>query len=180
MVNKGTDNGVAADDFNAQQTRARVAWLYFIGGMTQQEIADQLGLTRLRVNKILGQIRTDGSVVVDIRLPMADCIDLEHKLKERFGLEGACVTPTLPDDAENQRVIGEAAGALLDGMLQDGMGLGVGWGKTLSAGLKRLTPRALPESWVTSIMGGLTRGQARAHSRLRQATLGRSPPNAGI
>lgn len=158
MVNKGTDNGVAADDFNAQQTRARVAWLYFIGGMTQQEIADQLGLTRLRVNKILGQIRTDGSVVVDIRLPMADCIDLEHKLKERFGLEGACVTPTLPDDAENQRVIGEAAGALLDGMLQDGMGLGVGWGKTLSAGLKRLTPRALPESWVTSIMGGLTRG----------------------
>lgn len=94
MVNKGTDNGVAADDFNAQQTRARVAWLYFIGGMTQQEIADQLGLTRLRVNKILGQIRTDGSVVVDIRLPMADCIDLEHKLKERFGLEGACVTPS--------------------------------------------------------------------------------------
>ncbi len=63
----------------------RVAWLYFIGGMTQQEIADQLGLTRLRVNKILGQIRTDGSVVVDIRLPMADCINLEHKLKERFG-----------------------------------------------------------------------------------------------
>ncbi|WP_337270383.1 sugar-binding transcriptional regulator [Oryzifoliimicrobium ureilyticus] len=156
---KGTDNGSATtDDITAQQVRARVAWLYFIGGLTQQEIADQLGLTRLRVNKTLGQIRSDGSVVVDIRLPMADCIDLEHRLEERFGLEGACVTPTLPDDAENQRAIGETAGALLDGLLQNGMGLGVGWGKTLTAGLKRLTPRTLPESWVTSIMGGLTRG----------------------
>ncbi|MCO5734250.1 sugar-binding transcriptional regulator [Rhizobium sp. SSA_523] len=159
MANRAADNGTATvEDMDAQQVRARVAWLYFIGGLTQQEIADQLGLTRLRVNKTLGQLRTDGSVVVDIRLPMAGCIALEHKVKERFGLEEVTVIPTLPDDAENQRAVGDAAGGVLDRLLEDGMGLGVGWGKTLTAGLKRLTPRALPASWVTSIMGGLTRG----------------------
>ncbi|MDH7803272.1 MULTISPECIES: sugar-binding transcriptional regulator [unclassified Rhizobium] len=148
----------AIEDMDAQQIRARVAWLYFIGGLTQQEIADQLGLTRLRINKTLGQLRTDGSVLVDIRLPMANCIELEHKVKARFGLEEVCVIPTLPDEAENQRTIGDAAGGMLDKLLVNGMGLGVGWGKTLTAGLKRLTPRPLSDSWVTSIMGGLTRG----------------------
>ncbi|MBT9371357.1 sugar-binding transcriptional regulator [Rhizobium sp. CSW-27] len=159
MPPKGPDTPpTPIEDMDAQQIRARVAWLYFIGGLTQQEIADQLGLTRLRVNKTLGQLRTDGSVVVDIRLPMANCIELEKKVQARYGLEEVSVIPTLPDEAENQRAIGDAAGGVLDRLLQDGMGLGVGWGKTLTAGLKRLTPRPLPDSWVTSLMGGLTRG----------------------
>lgn len=146
------------DEIEAAQTRARVAWLYFIGGLTQQDIADQLGLTRLRINKILGQVRTDGSVVIDIRLPMADCVELEQRLAARYHLAGVSVVPSLPDPAEQQRVIGEAAGAILDRHLTNGMGIGVGWGKTLAAGLKSVAPRALPDSWVTSIMGGVTRG----------------------
>ncbi|MBX3596673.1 MAG: sugar-binding transcriptional regulator [Rhizobiaceae bacterium] len=145
-------------ELEAQQIRARVAWLYFVGGLTQQEIADRLGLTRLRVNKTLGQVRSDGSVVVDIRLPLASCAELEQRLKERFGLEEVSVVPSLEDEAEQQRVIGDAACRMLDSLFTNGMGLGVGWGKTLSSGLRSLTPRSFSESWVTSVMGGLTRG----------------------
>lgn len=148
----------APAEIEAQQVRARVAWLYFIGGLTQQDIADQLGLTRLRVNKILGQVRSDGSVVVDIRLPLAGCAELEQRLKERFGLEDVSVVPSLDDEAEQQRVIGDAGCRMLDRLLTNGMGLGVGWGETLSSGLRSLTPRPLTDSWVTSVMGGLTRG----------------------
>lgn len=149
---------LSSQEIEAARTRARVAWLYFVGGLTQQEIADQLGLTRLRINKILGQVRSDGSVVIDIRLPMADCVDLEHRLRERYGLEEVVVVPHLADEADQQRVIGDAAGTLLDRLLQNGMGIGVGWGKTLAAGLKRIAPRPLSDCWVTSLMGGLTRG----------------------
>ena len=159
MAISGQDNGSSTTEgTEAHQIRARVAWLYFVGGLTQQEIANQLGLTRLRVNKTLGQLRSDGSVVVDIRLPIAECIELEHRVREHYALEEVSVIPTLPDDLENQRAVGEAAGGMLDKLLEDGMGLGVGWGKTLTAGLKRLSPRPLQDSWVTSIMGGLTRG----------------------
>ncbi|MBS7543255.1 sugar-binding transcriptional regulator [Ancylobacter oerskovii] len=160
MNGGGRERGrqMAGQEIEAAQIRARVAWLYFIGGLTQQDIADQLGLTRLRINKILGQVRSDGSVFIDIRLPMAECVEAEQRLKARYGLEAATVVPSLPDEAEQQRVIGEAAGAELDGLLENGMGLGVGWGKTLAAGLKRVTVRPMPQSWVTSVMGGLTRG----------------------
>ncbi len=158
MAGRDTGSLSSPQEIEAAQTRARVAWLYFVGGLTQQDIADQLGLTRLRINKILGQVRADGSVVIDIRLPMADCVDLEQRLKARYGLEEACVVPSLADETDQQRVIGDAAGAMLERLLQNGMGIGVGWGKTLTAGLKRITPRPLSDCWVTSVMGGLTRG----------------------
>lgn len=147
-----------SDDLEALQMRARIAWLYFIGGLTQQEIADRMGLTRLRVNKVLGQVRADGSVVVDIRLPLSDCIDLEHRLAAAYGIADVTVVPSVDRDEDLQRVIGDAAGAVLNGLLKNGMGLGVGWGNTLKYGLRRLTPRVMPDSWVTSLMGGLTRG----------------------
>jgi DNA-binding transcriptional regulator LsrR (DeoR family) len=146
-----------ADRMEAQ-IQARAAWYYFIGGLTQQEIADRLGVTRLRVNKIIGQARADGLVRIDIRMPLASCVALEEKLKARFGLDDATVVPSIPDPDAQQRVIGEAAGMMLDPLLKDGIGLGVGWGRTLRAAVHCLTPRRFPQSWVTALMGGLTRG----------------------
>lgn len=148
----------AEPDTDAEHDRARIAWYYYVGGLTQQDIADKLGVTRLRVNRIVGQLRADGSVMVDIRLPIARCVALEEKLAARFGLEAVRVVPSLDDDAESQRVVGEAAGAMLDPLLIDGVGVGVGWGRTLSAALKRLTARRFARSWVATLMGGLTRG----------------------
>lgn len=147
-----------ASDDEAEHIRARVAWYYYVGGLTQQDIANRLGITRLRVNKIVGQLRHDGSVRVDIRLPLARCVALEEKLKARYGLLDARVVPSLDDDAAQQVAVGEAAGAMLDQLVIDGQGLGVGWGRTLSAALKRMTPRRHARSWVATLMGGLTRG----------------------
>lgn len=139
-----------------EQIKARVVWYYFVGGLTQQEIADKLGITRLRVNRIAGQARADGLVHIDVRLPLARCVALEEKLKQRYGLAAVTVVPTVEDD--QQRVVGEAAGVMLDPMLREGVGLGVGWGRTLSEALKRISPRKVSRGWVATLMGGLTRG----------------------
>ena len=45
-----------------EQLRVRVAWLYFMEGLTQSEIADRLGITRLRANRVLAEARADGLV----------------------------------------------------------------------------------------------------------------------
>ncbi len=147
----------AAGDAEAQ-LQARASWYYYMGGMTQQEIADRLGLTRLRVNRLIAQARADGIVRIDVRMPLASCVALEEKLKRRHGLDDAVVVPSLPDPDALQQAIGEAAGALLDPLLKDGIGLGVGWGRTLRAAVGRVTPHRFPASWVASLMGGLTRG----------------------
>ena len=143
---------------NSDQTRARIAWYYYVAGLTQQEISDRLGLARARVNRIVGQLRADGSVVVDIRLPLIGCVALEEQLKRAYGLKSVSVVPSVDDDDQQRRMIGDAAGVLLDGLIADGQCLSVGWGRTLIASIKRLRERKLKGSSVVSLMGGLTRG----------------------
>jgi DNA-binding transcriptional regulator LsrR (DeoR family) len=140
------------------QVQARVAWYYYVGGMTQQEIANRLGLTRLRVNRIVGQVRSDGLVRIEVKLPLANCVALEERLKARYSLDDVTVVPSVSDLDIQQQMIGEAAGAMLDLLLDDGIGLGVGWGRTLRAAARRLTARRLNGSWVAALMGGPTRG----------------------
>lgn len=148
----------ATGDESEAQVHARVAWYYYVGGMTQQEIADRLGLTRLRVNRIVGQARAEGLVHVEVRLPLASCIALEERLKQRYALDDVAVVPSVPDPDVLQQMIGEAAGRMLDALLHDGMGLAVGWGRTLRAAVRTLRPRRFSHASVTSLMGGLTRG----------------------
>ena len=137
--------------------RARIAWYYFVGGLTQQDISNRLGIARARVNKIVGQLRADGSVVVDIRLPQALCVELEEKLRQRYCLKQVVVVPASSDEEAQRRMIGNAAGILLDELIHDGMSIAVGWGRTLSASIKRLHPRQLKAGSVLSMMGGMTR-----------------------
>ena len=142
----------------SEQTRARIAWYYYVAGLTQQEISDRLGIARARVNKIAGQLRADGSVVVDIRLPLVSCVELEEQLKTLYGLKQVAVVPSVDDDEQLRRMIGDAGGIMLDALIGDGQCISVGWGRTLSASIKRLRSRQLRGSSVVSLMGGLTRG----------------------
>ena len=142
--------------YNSDQLRARIAWYYYVAGLTQQEISDRLGIARARVNKIAGQLRAEGSVVVDIRLPLASCVELEEQLREKFRLKYVAVVPASDNEEQQRRMIGDAAGIMLDDLIDDGVCISVGWGRTLSVSIKRLRPRQLSKCSVVSLMGGLT------------------------
>lgn len=157
MVDKAKTEA-ADDEFQSDREIARVAWLYFVGGITQKEIAAELGMTRLRVNKIIGQVRTAGLVNIKVLTPLADCVELEERLKVRFQLREAVVVPSLVDPVEQQRTIGEAAGELLNSVIAGrDLGVGIGWGRTLSFATRRLQMRPNSQSWVVGLMGGVTR-----------------------
>ncbi|MBS1227072.1 MAG: lsrR [Proteobacteria bacterium] len=151
-------NNDEAAALGSEQMRARIAWYYYVAGLTQQEISDRLGIARARVNKIAGQLRADGSVVVDIRLPLVSCVELEEQLKAAYALKQVAVVPSVADDEQLRRMIGDAGGIMLDALIADGQCISVGWGRTLSASIKRLRSRQLKDSSVVSLMGGLTRG----------------------
>jgi DNA-binding transcriptional regulator LsrR (DeoR family) len=143
-----------------EQLTTRAAWLYFVAGLTQAQIGKKLGLSRIRVNRLLAQAREQGMVQIRITGRLAECIALEESLKERFGLEEAVVVPTPPSQALIPQVIGAAAGSVLAARLKDGMSVGVGWGRTLRLSLRSVPRRPLRKLSVVSLMGGLTRGAA--------------------
>jgi DNA-binding transcriptional regulator LsrR (DeoR family) len=56
----------ALNGASEERLLARIAWAYHVEGLTQEAVADKLGITRLRVNKALGEARRIGLVRVSL------------------------------------------------------------------------------------------------------------------
>jgi len=137
--------------------QTRIAWAYYNEGLTQAEIAGKLGITRARVNKLLQDCRENGLVQIIINAEEASCAETESKLEKRFGLVKALVMPTPVKEKHLYAAIGETAGAYISEHLRDGQSLGLGWGKTLRAGLGGVVQRGPSDTSIVSLFGGLPR-----------------------
>ena len=141
-----------------EQLAVRICWHYYNLGMTQQEIAEKLGINRVRVNRLLAEARRRGIVRVTIHSKLAQSVDLEHRLAERFGLDLVEVVVGGTDDEQRlAEVVGAAAAATLAPLYRDGMTISVGWGVTLKALAQATEERALKGAAVVPMLGSLTR-----------------------
>ena len=143
-----------------EQLRVRVAWLYFMEGLTQADIAAKLGITRLRANRLLGEARESGLVNIQINARLASCVALERQLVQETGLKDAVVVPTLGDPDQIPAVLGRATAEYLARHLGENRvrGLGIGWGTTLRETIRHLRSANLTDLSINSMMGGLTYG----------------------
>jgi DNA-binding transcriptional regulator LsrR (DeoR family) len=142
------------------QTQVRVAWLYYMEGLTQAEVAARLRVTRLRVNRLLVEARASGLVNISLNSSLTGCIRLEQELVKECGLKDAVIVPT-PQQADFVApVIGRAAGEYVSRLLESNTlrGFGVGWGATLRETIRHVRPGRHPKLVVSSMMGGLTYG----------------------
>ncbi|MBX6321395.1 MAG: sugar-binding transcriptional regulator [Rhodospirillaceae bacterium] len=138
-----------------EELQARVAWYYYVGNLTQQQIAARIGSNRVRVNRLLAASRESGLVQITINSKIASCAALERRLVERYLLQEATVVPT-PERPELVRdAIGVGAGAWLSRNIRDGMTIGMGWGRTLRSVLRAVQGRNFERLSIVSLQGGL-------------------------
>ncbi len=139
---------------------ARVAWAYYVEGLTQEAVADKLGTTRLRVNKSLSEARRSGLVRITFNTAFAACAELEAALRDRYGLAQAYVAPAPSDPKDVQMIVGAALGHVLSEVLADPAVrlFGMSWGNTLNLATRFVAALERPDLEVISVMGGLTRG----------------------
>ncbi|TPJ88221.1 hypothetical protein FJ492_11055 [Mesorhizobium sp. B2-5-4] len=109
---------------------------------------------------MLAQARERGIVQIRINSKVANCIELENRLRHSYGVSDPIVVPTPPDPALLPQVIAAAAGQALSLRIRDGISVGVGWGRTLQLSLRSVTVRPVKGMSVVSLLGGLTRGSA--------------------
>ena len=139
-----------------EELQARVAWHYYIGNLTQQEIAQLLGSNRVRVNRLLAASRESGMVQITINSRLTPCVALEETLVRRFGLEAAVVVPAGADTEANMAAIGIGAANYLAGQIETGQTIGLGWGRTIRAVLRALPQRSYGSLAAVSLQGGLS------------------------
>ena len=141
----------------SDELRTKVAWLYYMEGMTQDEISKRLGLSRSRVLRFLANARQCGIVQIKVTTRLSHCVAIERALEERYGLERAIVIPRPQDASATHRIIGAVLGGYLSDTITENMTIGLGWGKTLSASLPGIEFRDPMGISILSLLGGLTR-----------------------
>ena len=107
---------------------AEVARLYYVRELTQQQIAERLGVSRFKVLRLLEQARTEGVVRFEIDEPVPVLDELSRALEDRFGITAVVVAHD----------VAGAAAELLPRLLAADDVLGVAWGETLAAIATRL------------------------------------------
>lgn len=141
------------------QLRIRAAWLYYIEGMTQSDVAKKLGINRIAVTRLLSEAKKRSEVVIRIKSELTELVALEQQLQARFGLRQAIVAPMEAPEDDPTRVIAAAAGAFVSELMQSDMTVGVGWGKTLHAMLPFIEERSLSNVRVVSLLGGIAQAR---------------------
>lgn len=140
----------------------RAAWLSYVGGHTQEQIAARLGISRIKVTRLIARAQKEGLVHVFVEGRAARWVALEDALTARYDLAAFVVTPTLGEDDLPLRALGNAGARLLQGALErpEIQVVGMGHGRTLASVVEHL-PR-IPRRRVrfVSLLGSLTRSAA--------------------
>jgi DNA-binding transcriptional regulator LsrR (DeoR family) len=142
----------------------KIARAYYEDGLTQEQIGHLLGLSRIKVSRLLRQARDEKVVQITIVPPQDVNVDLERALEARYGLDEAIVvSPPDYDNATIVRELGPAAAACLVRCLQGQAVLGLTWGTTLLAVVDAMPGQNWPEIKVVPLIGGLGRPEAETH-----------------
>ena len=132
----------------------KVAWLYYINGLTQQEIASQLSLSRIKVIKMLEEARQRKIVRFYFSSVYRDKNEVEQQLIEKYNLKDSFVVPWCSNNnlAEN---LGQATAMYLNDLIKEKTYVGVGYGETMSAFLRHLSGITNKSLSVISMTGGV-------------------------
>jgi DNA-binding transcriptional regulator LsrR (DeoR family) len=135
---------------------AFVARRYYLDDRSKVEIANELGLSRFKVARLIDAARASGLVRIEIADPGAIDVDLSTKLQSAFGLRHAVVVDTPDGDPTTLRQdLGKAAAALLTEIVTVDDVFGLAWSRSVSAMTNALTQ--LPNVPVVQLTGALVR-----------------------
>lgn len=142
----------------------KIARAYYDDSLTQQQIGDRFGLSRVKVSRLLRQAREDKVVQITIASPQGSNADLERHLEETYGLKEALVV-TCPTHGTSAIIseLGRVAAVCLTRCLQGHEVVALSWGTAVLSVVNALPPLDLPDVRVVQFLGGLGELEAETH-----------------
>lgn len=132
----------------------QIARHYYEQNKTQEEIAQQLLVSRSTVSRALKMARERGYIRTIVVAPSSNAPRLEAWFRERFDLQHVVIVPGRGNTPEVLDSVGQTAATYLDHIVSEGAVLAVAGGRTLLAVSKQLRPAYRPDVTVVPVMGG--------------------------
>lgn len=117
-------------DTKSRNVLGRIAWLYYEHDMSQKEIGEFLGLSRLKVVRALKEARRLGVVKISIDHNDVRCFEIEDSLCRSSGLSRVMVLPSGPSPIES---IAGGAAMRFQQALESYRCIALGGGRTIAA-----------------------------------------------
>ncbi|WP_170138897.1 sugar-binding transcriptional regulator [Oceanobacillus chungangensis] len=131
----------------------KIAWKYYNEGMTQNEIAASLNLSRMKVIKYLERAKTTNIIQFKINLEKITNMELQNEIKKKYGLQDIYIVPT-----SNQKTIESltvaAAQYIEDRITSDTM-INIGYGQAVAKTLGHLNISTKYNVTFVSLSGGV-------------------------
>lgn len=142
--------------YNERQV-VKIAMLYYLKDLDQDEIAHRLGLSRQSVSRHLRRARDLGIVQFKINSPTeVTFAEQELELETAFGLKAAVIAPVnLNVDDLIKEAIGEYAAGFVEQNVGDGDVLGVSWSSTVFACAKNLKNTGAKDLTICQLNGSM-------------------------
>ena len=151
---------------------ARICHLYYNEGLTQQQIASRLHLSRMKVSRLLQQARTSGVVKIDIKYD-GFFPELEEQLGERYGIQFIVCDSISGSKADLLSALGTTAADYLGRILGPRDVVTVGGGTTMRSVAEHMTTEA-PSVTFVPIVGGQANVGLHIHANSVAATMARA------
>ncbi|MGH3648954.1 MAG: sugar-binding transcriptional regulator [Micromonosporaceae bacterium] len=131
---------------------AAIARRYYIDGASKVEIAEEFGVSRFKVARLLDEARAAGLVRIDIVVPAEIDAGLSERLRAAYDLREAIVVTTADaSDGALRRQLGRLAAGYLAEVVEEGDVIGLACSRTLHAMTIALT--TLPRITVVQLTG---------------------------
>jgi DNA-binding transcriptional regulator LsrR (DeoR family) len=108
------------------------AWLYYVDEITQSEVAERVGVSRVTVIKMLNEAKAKGIVSVRMSPDVASRTATSRALCEKFQLNSSLIIPEGPEARLVER-LGKAGAFAVAETVREGDVIGIAWGRTVLA-----------------------------------------------
>ena len=138
---------------------ARAAWLYYIGGRTQDQIASTLNISRPAAQRLVAFAVSEKLIKFRLDHPLAECMEIAQTLLDRFGLAFCDIVPADPSQPEAHAGAAISAAKWLEQYAAQSapMVLAMGTGRTLRAAVAEVSPMSRPQHKIISRVGNMAR-----------------------
>lgn len=135
----------------------KVAKMYYFEELTQEKIANKLGVSRPVISKMLQKAREEGIVEINIHDEGFDLTELEQKIANHFQLNDVVIasTESLSEDQKSVS-LGRVAAQYVSNMIKKSVEkIGVSWGKSLYHMVKEYPIENRGNIRVIPLVGGI-------------------------
>ena len=140
---------------------AEVALMYYKDGLTQQEIAVKLDLTRQTVSKLLTSAVSEGIVEIKVHNPDSKRHELQDKIEKKYGVKAGIFGAS--NNSEDLRSIATIEGAIsyLSPIVQrGGLNIALSWGRTVQKLVKSFPALSTLNNTVYPLFGATEHEQS--------------------